>query len=55
MFEDVSLQPSEHVRAKHVMQFLDLVLLCNVSKFFQEDLQFAAGKLANSKRTNDEI
>lgn len=46
MFEDIGLQPPEHVRAKHVMQFLDLVLLGNVSKLFQEDLQFAAGGLA---------
>lgn len=47
VFEDISLQPPEHVRAKHVMKFFYLVLLSNVSKLFQEDLQFAAGGMAN--------
>lgn len=42
MFEDVSLQPPEHVRAQHVVQLLDLVLLGDVGEFLQEDLQFAA-------------
>lgn len=42
MFEDVGLQPPEHVRAQHVVQLLDLVLLGDVGKLLQEDLQFAA-------------
>lgn len=38
VLEHIGFQPPEHVRAKHVMQLLDLVLLGNVSKLFQEDL-----------------
>lgn len=38
MLEHIGLQPPQHVRAEHVMQLLDLVLLGNVSKLFQEDL-----------------
>ncbi len=44
MFEDVGLQPPEHVRTQHVVQLLDLVLLCNVGKLLQEDLQFTANR-----------
>lgn len=42
MFEDVGLQPPEHVRAQHVVQLLDLVLLRDVGELLQEDLQFTA-------------
>lgn len=49
MFEDVSLQPPEHVRAQHVVQLLDLVLLGDVSEFLQEDLQFAADRKVDTE------
>lgn len=42
MFEDVGLQPPEHVRTQHVVQLLDLVFLGDVGELLQEDLQFAA-------------
>lgn len=42
VLEDVGLQPPEHVRAQHVMQLLDLILLSNVGKLLQEDLQVTA-------------
>lgn len=42
MFEDVGLQPPEHVRTQHVVQLLDLVLLRDVGELLQEDLQFTA-------------
>lgn len=42
MFEDVGLQPPEHVGTQHIVQLLDLVFLGDVGKLFQEDLQFAA-------------
>ena len=41
MLEDVGLQPPEHVRAQHVVQLLDLVLLGDVSELLQEALQVA--------------
>ena len=39
VFEDVRLQPPEHVGSQHVVQLLDLVLFGDVSKLFQEPLQ----------------
>lgn len=50
MFEDVGLQPPEHVRAQHVVQLLDLVLLRDVGELLQEDLQFAADGKADRHR-----
>lgn len=55
VFEHISLQPPEHVWAQHVMQLLDLVLLGDVSKLFQENLQVAAGKEATYRRVVDDI
>lgn len=48
MFKDVSLQPPEHVRAQHIVKLLDLVLLGDVGKLLQEDLQFAAERKADT-------
>lgn len=39
VLEDISFQPSEHVRAKQVMELLDLVLLRDISKLLQEAFQ----------------
>lgn len=39
VLEDVSLQPPQHVRPQEVMKLLDLVLLGDVSKLFQEALK----------------
>ena len=43
MFEDVGLQPPQHVGAQHVVELLDLVLFGDVRKLLQETLQIAAG------------
>lgn len=50
VFEDVGLQPPEHVRAQHVVQLLDLVLLRDVGELLQEDLQFATDGKADRHR-----
>lgn len=42
VLEDVSLQPSQHVRPQQIVELLDLVLLGNVSKLFQETLKITA-------------
>lgn len=44
VFEDVGLQPPEHVRTQHVVQLLDLVLLRDVGELLQEDFQFTADR-----------
>ena len=52
MFEDVGLQPPQHVGAQHVVELLDLVLLGDVRKLLQETLQIAAGgKQINNSRS----
>lgn len=50
MFEDVGLQPPEHVRTQHVVQLLDLVLLRDVGELLQEDLQFTANRKDDAER-----
>ena len=44
MFEDVGLQPPQHVGPQHVVELLDLVLLGDVRKLLQEALQVAEGE-----------
>lgn len=41
VLKHIGLQPPEHVRSQKVMKFLDLVLLGDVCKLFQEALQVA--------------
>ena len=50
MFEDVGLQPPQHVGAQHVVELLDLVLLGDVRKLLQETLQIAAGRKTNKQQ-----
>ena len=42
VLEHVSLEPPQHVRAQHVMQLFNLVLLGNVRKLLQEAFQIAS-------------
>lgn len=44
VFENISLQPPEHVWSQHVMQLLDLVLFGNVRKLLEKPLQVTAAR-----------
>lgn len=42
VLEHISLKPPQHVRAQHVVQLFNLVLLGNVRKLLQEAFQIAS-------------
>lgn len=52
VLEDISFQPSEHVRAEQVVELLDLVLLRDISKLLQEAFQ-VTGRIAGQTEKNE--
>ena len=51
VFEDVSLESTQHVRSEKVVQPLDLLLLANVRKRLQETLKVTARSLKGRTHT----
>lgn len=55
MFENISLQPPEHVWSQHVMELLDLVLFGNVCKLLQKSFQIAAERKTRGEKKTPEL
>ncbi len=50
VLEDISFQPSEHMRAEQVVELLDLVLLRDISELLQETFQVTAHITGQTKK-----